>query len=168
MTFNNWNNKKYMLKFLPPNCHQVIIYNSNFLPLAIFPNFKGCYMLFKLNILTWHQCKTNTSITPLLKFRYFSLQPDTSEKLRVENPAQWHFMKCGGICLRKSCLWPRALQLLNRQLHNLHNLNSTRNSRGLLYSFNVKHYLKKSHTCEEHGAHLIISFWYLLMNLKNK
>ena len=26
---------------------------------------------------------------------------------------------------------------------------------------------KKSHTCEE-GAHLRISFWYLLTNLKNK
>ena len=28
--------------------------------------------------------------------------------------------------------------------------------------------LKKSHTCEEAGAHLGISFWHLLMNLKNK
>ena len=27
---------------------------------------------------------------------------------------------------------------------------------------------KKSHTCEEDGAHLRISFWHLLMNLKNK
>ena len=27
---------------------------------------------------------------------------------------------------------------------------------------------KKSHTCEEGGAHLRISFWHLLMNLKNK
>ena len=27
--------------------------------------------------------------------------------------------------------------------------------------------LKKSHTCEEGGAHLRISFWHLLMNLKN-
>ena len=27
---------------------------------------------------------------------------------------------------------------------------------------------KKSHTREEGGAHLRISFWYLLMNLKNK
>ena len=26
----------------------------------------------------------------------------------------------------------------------------------------------KSHTCEEGGAHLRISFWYLLMNLRNK
>ena len=26
----------------------------------------------------------------------------------------------------------------------------------------------KSHTCEEGGAHLKISFWHLLMNLKNK
>ena len=26
----------------------------------------------------------------------------------------------------------------------------------------------KLHTCEEGGAHLIISFWHLLMNLKNK
>ena len=26
----------------------------------------------------------------------------------------------------------------------------------------------KSHTCEEGGAHLRISFWHLLMNLKNK
>ena len=31
-----------------------------------------------------------------------------------------------------------------------------------------KSYIKKSHTCEEGGAHLIISFWNLLMNLKNK
>ena len=28
--------------------------------------------------------------------------------------------------------------------------------------------VKRSHTCEEGGAHLRISFWYLLMNLKNK
>ena len=28
--------------------------------------------------------------------------------------------------------------------------------------------LKKSHTCEEGGACLRISFWHLLMNLKNK
>ena len=28
--------------------------------------------------------------------------------------------------------------------------------------------MKRSHTCEEGGAHLRISFWYLLMNLKNK
>ena len=28
--------------------------------------------------------------------------------------------------------------------------------------------LKKSHTCEEGGAHLTISFWHLFMNLKNK
>ena len=28
--------------------------------------------------------------------------------------------------------------------------------------------MKKSHTCEEGGAHLRISFWHLLMNLKNK
>ena len=27
---------------------------------------------------------------------------------------------------------------------------------------------KKSHTCEEGGAHLRTSFWHLLMNLKNK
>ena len=27
---------------------------------------------------------------------------------------------------------------------------------------------EKSHTCEEGGAHLKISFWHLLMNLKNK
>ena len=27
---------------------------------------------------------------------------------------------------------------------------------------------KKSHTCEEGGAHLRISFWHLLMNFKNK
>ena len=27
---------------------------------------------------------------------------------------------------------------------------------------------KKSHTCEEGGAPLTISFWHLLMNLKNK
>ena len=27
---------------------------------------------------------------------------------------------------------------------------------------------KKSHTCEEDGAQLRISFWHLLMNLKNK
>ena len=27
---------------------------------------------------------------------------------------------------------------------------------------------KKSHICEKGGAHLRISFWYLLMNLKNK
>ena len=27
---------------------------------------------------------------------------------------------------------------------------------------------KKSHKCEEGGAHLRISFWYLSMNLKNK
>ena len=27
---------------------------------------------------------------------------------------------------------------------------------------------KKSHICEESGAHLKISFWHLLMNLKNK
>ena len=27
---------------------------------------------------------------------------------------------------------------------------------------------KKSHTCEEGGAHLRISFWHLLMNLKDK
>ena len=27
---------------------------------------------------------------------------------------------------------------------------------------------KKSNTCEEGGAHLRISFWDLLMNLKNK
>ena len=27
---------------------------------------------------------------------------------------------------------------------------------------------KKSHTCEEGEAHLRISFWHLLMNLKNK
>ena len=26
----------------------------------------------------------------------------------------------------------------------------------------------KSYTCEEGGAHLRISFWHLLMNLKNK
>ena len=26
----------------------------------------------------------------------------------------------------------------------------------------------KSHTCEESGAHLKISFWHLLINLKNK
>ena len=26
---------------------------------------------------------------------------------------------------------------------------------------------EKSHTCEEGGAHLRISFWHLLMNLKN-
>ena len=30
------------------------------------------------------------------------------------------------------------------------------------------HFKKKSHTCEEAGAHLRISFWNLLMNLKNK
>ena len=29
-------------------------------------------------------------------------------------------------------------------------------------------YKKKSRTCEEGGAHLRISFWHLLMNLKNK
>ena len=28
--------------------------------------------------------------------------------------------------------------------------------------------LKKSHTCEEGGSHLRISFWNLLVNLKNK
>ena len=28
--------------------------------------------------------------------------------------------------------------------------------------------IKKSHTCEEGGAHLKISFWHLLMNMKNK
>ena len=28
--------------------------------------------------------------------------------------------------------------------------------------------MKRSHTSEEGGAHLRISFWYLLMNLKNK
>ena len=27
--------------------------------------------------------------------------------------------------------------------------------------------IEKSHTCEEGGAHLRISFWHLLMNLKN-
>ena len=27
---------------------------------------------------------------------------------------------------------------------------------------------KKSHTCEEGGAHLKIYFWHLLINLKNK
>ena len=27
---------------------------------------------------------------------------------------------------------------------------------------------QKSHTCEEDGTHPRISFWYLLMNLKNK
>ena len=30
------------------------------------------------------------------------------------------------------------------------------------------HIYEKSHTCGESGAHLRISFWYLLMNLKNK
>ena len=34
-------------------------------------------------------------------------------------------------------------------------------------SFSFEIY-KKSHTCEEGGAHLRISFWHLLMNLKNK
>ena len=29
-------------------------------------------------------------------------------------------------------------------------------------------FIKKSHTCEEGGAHLRISFWQLSMNLKNK
>ena len=29
-------------------------------------------------------------------------------------------------------------------------------------------WMKKSHTCEEGGAHLRISFWHLLMHLKNK
>ena len=29
-------------------------------------------------------------------------------------------------------------------------------------------YIKKSHTCEEGGAHLRISVWHWLMNLKNK
>ena len=28
--------------------------------------------------------------------------------------------------------------------------------------------VKKSHTCEEVGAHVRIYFWHLLMNLKNK
>ena len=28
--------------------------------------------------------------------------------------------------------------------------------------------LIKNHTCEEGGGHLRISFWHLLMNLKNK
>ena len=28
--------------------------------------------------------------------------------------------------------------------------------------------LRKSHTCEEGGAHLSISFWHLLMNLKKQ
>ena len=35
----------------------------------------------------------------------------------------------------------------------------------------LEYYLKKSkksHTCEEGGAHFRISFWHLLMNLKNK
>ena len=30
------------------------------------------------------------------------------------------------------------------------------------------YYPKKPHTCEEGGEHLKISFWHLLMNLKNK
>ena len=29
-------------------------------------------------------------------------------------------------------------------------------------------YFKKSHTCEEGGAHLRISFWHLLINLKKQ
>ena len=33
---------------------------------------------------------------------------------------------------------------------------------------NGKRKLKKSHTCEEGGANLSISFWHLFMNLKNK
>ena len=32
----------------------------------------------------------------------------------------------------------------------------------------VTNLVKRSHTCKEGGAHLRISFWYLLMNLKNK
>ena len=32
----------------------------------------------------------------------------------------------------------------------------------------VTNLVKRSHTCEEGGAHLRISFWNLLMNLKNK
>ena len=32
----------------------------------------------------------------------------------------------------------------------------------------ISHSLKKNHTCEEGGSHLRISFWQLLMNLKNK
>ena len=32
----------------------------------------------------------------------------------------------------------------------------------------LKKYKEKSHTCQEGGAHLRLSFWHLLMNLKNK
>ena len=36
------------------------------------------------------------------------------------------------------------------------------------FNFDMLNMQKKSHTCEEGGAHLRISFWHLLMNLKNK
>ena len=39
---------------------------------------------------------------------------------------------------------------------------------GLESYFSSDELVKKSHTCEEGGAHLTISFWHLLMNLKNK
>ena len=37
----------------------------------------------------------------------------------------------------------------------------------LCYYYNKKCIRKKLHLCEEAGAHLRISFWHLLMNLKN-
>ena len=37
-----------------------------------------------------------------------------------------------------------------------------------LYEPKYQFLIKKSHTCEEGGTQLRISFWHLLMNLKNK
>ena len=36
-----------------------------------------------------------------------------------------------------------------------------------IFMISLNIYLKKSYTCREGGAHLRISFWHLLMNLKN-
>ena len=38
----------------------------------------------------------------------------------------------------------------------------------LLMNLKNNFLLKKSHTCEEGGAHIRIYFWHLLINLKNK
>ena len=42
------------------------------------------------------------------------------------------------------------------------------NSQKIQTDRKVQESSKKSHICEDGGAHLRISFWHLLMNLKNK
>ena len=72
------------------------------------------------------------------------------------------------MCLKKSCFpdyW--KVSSVVPVFKNVRERSIAKNYHPLSFVFVVSKVFEKSHTSEEGGAHLRISFWHLLMNLKN-